>query len=99
RDCHVTGVQTCALPIYQRGAFQHESRRPGHPPRACPAAAICGRLHRMTLSEFPDDWQTALCVAAHPDDLEYGTAAVVAGWTAAEIGRASGRERVESADG
>ena len=35
----------------------------------------------MTLAEFPDDWQTALCVAAHPDDLEYGTAAVVAGWT------------------
>lgn len=37
----------------------------------------------MTLAEFPDDWQTALCVAAHPDDLEYGTAAAVAGWTAA----------------
>ncbi|WP_256841251.1 PIG-L deacetylase family protein [Ornithinimicrobium cryptoxanthini] len=37
----------------------------------------------MTLTQFPDDWQTALCVAAHPDDLEYGTAAVVAGWTAA----------------
>jgi len=36
----------------------------------------------MTLAEFPDDWQTALCVAAHPDDLEYGTAAAVAGWTA-----------------
>lgn len=37
----------------------------------------------MALEEFPDDWQTALCVAAHPDDLEYGTAAAVAGWTAA----------------
>jgi LmbE family N-acetylglucosaminyl deacetylase len=37
----------------------------------------------MTLDEFPQDWQTALCVAAHPDDLEYGTAAAVAGWTAA----------------
>lgn len=37
----------------------------------------------MTLAEFPNDWQTALCVAAHPDDLEYGTAAAVAGWTAA----------------
>jgi LmbE family N-acetylglucosaminyl deacetylase len=26
-----------------------------------------------------------LCVAAHPDDLEYGTAAAVAGWTAAGV--------------
>lgn len=36
----------------------------------------------MSLAPFPDDWQTALCVVAHPDDLEYGTAAAVAGWTA-----------------
>jgi LmbE family N-acetylglucosaminyl deacetylase len=28
-----------------------------------------------------EDWQRALCVAAHPDDLEYGTAAAVAKWT------------------
>jgi LmbE family N-acetylglucosaminyl deacetylase len=32
---------------------------------------------------FPDDWQTALCIAAHPDDLEYGTAGAVAAWTRA----------------
>lgn len=38
----------------------------------------------MTTTEpFPTDWQRALCVVAHPDDLEYGTAAAVAGWTAA----------------
>lgn len=37
----------------------------------------------MTLAPFPEDWQTALCIAAHPDDLEYGTAAAVAAWTAA----------------
>ncbi|SOC52529.1 PIG-L deacetylase family protein [Ornithinimicrobium cerasi] len=36
-----------------------------------------------TLETFPDDWQTALCIAAHPDDIEYGTAAAVATWTAA----------------
>ncbi|MGI8948420.1 MAG: PIG-L deacetylase family protein [Ornithinimicrobium sp.] len=36
----------------------------------------------MTLPSFPEDWQTALCVAAHPDDLEYGLAAAVARWTA-----------------
>ena len=35
------------------------------------------------LEPFPTDWQRALCVAAHPDDLEYGTAAAVAGWTQA----------------
>lgn len=29
-----------------------------------------------------EDWQRALCVAAHPDDLEYGAAAAVARWTA-----------------
>jgi LmbE family N-acetylglucosaminyl deacetylase len=37
----------------------------------------------MTLHPFPSDWHRALCIAAHPDDLEYGTAAAVAGWTAA----------------
>lgn len=29
-----------------------------------------------------EDWQRALCIAAHPDDMEYGTAAAVARWTA-----------------
>src|SRR4051812_16183407 len=28
-----------------------------------------------------EDWQRALCVAAHPDDLEYGLACAVARWT------------------
>lgn len=38
----------------------------------------------MTTTEpFPTDWQRALCVVAHPDDLEYGTAAAVAAWTEA----------------
>ena len=39
----------------------------------------------MTSSQFqalPEDWNTALAVAAHPDDLEYGTASAVARWTA-----------------
>lgn len=35
----------------------------------------------MTLEPFPQDWTTALCVAAHPDDLEYGAAIAVARWT------------------
>lgn len=35
------------------------------------------------LEPFPDDWSSALCIAAHPDDLEYGTASAVAAWTQA----------------
>jgi LmbE family N-acetylglucosaminyl deacetylase len=36
----------------------------------------------MRLQEFPDGWQRALVVVAHPDDMEYGGAAAVARWTA-----------------
>lgn len=36
-----------------------------------------------TLQPFPEDWSSALCIAAHPDDLEYGTASAVAAWTRA----------------
>ncbi len=37
----------------------------------------------MPTAPMPDDWQRALVVAAHPDDIEYGIAAAVAAWTAA----------------
>lgn len=33
------------------------------------------------LEPMPADWRRALAVVAHPDDLEYGCAAAVAGWT------------------
>lgn len=33
------------------------------------------------LPAMPTDWQRALAVVAHPDDLEYGAAAAVAHWT------------------
>ncbi|MEY9214259.1 PIG-L family deacetylase [Thermobifida halotolerans] len=33
------------------------------------------------LAPMPEDWQRALAVVAHPDDLEYGAAAAVAAWT------------------
>ncbi|MPY95027.1 MAG: PIG-L family deacetylase [Acidimicrobiia bacterium] len=36
----------------------------------------------MTLEAMPEDWSSALCVAAHPDDLEYGAAIAVSRWTA-----------------
>ncbi len=35
------------------------------------------------LEAFPDDWERALAVVAHPDDLEYGAASAVARWTRA----------------
>ena len=35
------------------------------------------------LDDFPDDWERALVVVAHPDDVEWGASAAVAAWTAA----------------
>ncbi|WP_035841482.1 PIG-L deacetylase family protein [Kitasatospora azatica] len=34
------------------------------------------------LQPLDEDWQRALAVVAHPDDMEYGAAAAVARWTA-----------------
>ncbi len=36
--------------------------------------------HNDQLKPMPDDWRRALAVVAHPDDLEYGCAAAIAGW-------------------
>ncbi|KAA0023332.1 PIG-L deacetylase family protein [Antrihabitans cavernicola] len=33
------------------------------------------------MEPLPEQWQRGLVIAAHPDDIEYGTAAVVARWT------------------
>ncbi|GLY97712.1 PIG-L deacetylase family protein [Actinoplanes sp. NBRC 103695] len=33
------------------------------------------------LPALPEDWERCLCVAAHPDDIEYGAASAVARWT------------------
>lgn len=33
------------------------------------------------MEPFPEDWQRALVVVAHPDDMEYGGAAAIAAWT------------------
>jgi LmbE family N-acetylglucosaminyl deacetylase len=35
----------------------------------------------MTMEAFPEDWDRALAVVAHPDDMEYGAASAVARWT------------------
>jgi LmbE family N-acetylglucosaminyl deacetylase len=34
-----------------------------------------------SLEPLPEDWERALCVVAHPDDMEFGGAAAVARWT------------------
>lgn len=49
--------------------------------------AVLGEQQRQ-LEPMPEDWQRALAVVAHPDDLEYGAAAAIAEWTTAgrEIG-------------
>lgn len=33
------------------------------------------------LAQVPEDWSRLLAIAAHPDDLEYGTSCAVARWT------------------
>lgn len=34
-----------------------------------------------SLQPLDEDWQSALCIVAHPDDMEFGAAAAVARWT------------------
>lgn len=34
------------------------------------------------LKPMPEDWERALAIVAHPDDMEYGMSAAVARWTA-----------------
>ena len=36
---------------------------------------------QSSLKPLPEDWDRALAVAAHPDDLEYGAASAIARWT------------------
>ncbi len=33
------------------------------------------------LQPFPDDFNSVLCIVAHPDDLEFGAASAIAKWT------------------
>ena len=33
------------------------------------------------LQPMPADWERALAIVAHPDDLEYGASSAIAGWT------------------
>lgn len=35
----------------------------------------------IAVEQVPEEWQRGLVIVAHPDDIEYGTAAAVARWT------------------
>ncbi len=41
------------------------------------------RVAPVPLLPLPEDWDRALAVVAHPDDLEFGASSAVARWTAA----------------
>src|SRR5262249_12050703 len=59
-------------------------RTPNRDP-TCPAKRLDGMLAPMDkpppLEALPEDWTRALAVVAHPDDMEFGSAAAVARWT------------------
>jgi LmbE family N-acetylglucosaminyl deacetylase len=38
-------------------------------------------MNTQPFESLPEDWERALCVVAHPDDMEFGAAAAVARWT------------------
>ncbi len=43
-------------------------------------------VEQPVVEVLPDaDFHRVLCVVAHPDDVEYGTSAAVAKWTAAGV--------------
>src|SRR5260370_21647282 len=80
RDSSVTGVQTCALPIYRRRADVHAVVH-AHPPTATGFAVAGIALDRPLIAE------AVVTLGAVPV-IPYGQPSTE------EIGRASGRERV-----
>jgi LmbE family N-acetylglucosaminyl deacetylase len=40
-------------------------------------------MSTRNLEPIPDDWDVAVAIAAHPDDLEYGASSAIAKWTTA----------------
>ena len=42
---------------------------------------MLGHMDIDLLETLDEDWDRALCVVAHPDDMEFGAAAAVARWT------------------
>src|SRR5207253_6690271 len=93
RDVHVTGVQTCALPISAATA----ARRPGR--RAAAAAAPHAVLTRgpSVHAGCDDEWTPPLIVKLlHLCDSLFPIGGFAYSDGLEEIGRASCRERVQS---
>lgn len=65
----------------------HSQRNPRHATGG--PANLAPMTTETPLSELDEDWQRALAVVAHPDDLEYGASSAFARWTA------QGKEVVE----
>src|SRR5436305_115212 len=63
----------------RRSSSQPSAMR-AHVTSAMSRAATCGSM--PDVEPIDEGFATALCVVAHPDDLEYGVASVVARWTA-----------------
>ncbi len=58
------------------GACPCETSQPSNRARGGPL-----KQRSEHLTALPEDWDRALAIVAHPDDLEYGAAAAVARWT------------------
>src|SRR5690606_39911668 len=82
RDFHVTGVQTCALPIYRTSGL----RRRGGAGRGRASGALLSRRGDLAV-DFPGG-----AVPGRPGGRERAAGGTRGG---AEIGRASCRERVQ----
>lgn len=73
---------------FRRAGNLAQDRRKRQPVGRCQAINFVGSVTGMSdlrsadpvLPAFDESWSSALCVAAHPDDLEYGLAAAVDRW-------------------
>ena len=46
-----------------------------------PGTGMLGHVDVEPFKPLPESWDRALCIVAHPDDMEFGAAAAVARWT------------------
>src|SRR5207249_6438257 len=93
RDRNVTGVQTCALPIWRRenaSAPHRQGRRAALSPGDVAPARSAGTLHRRLIAISDRDVSGKGRVIVAPGRGRAGEG------TGQQIGRASCRERVES---
>src|SRR5690606_39807456 len=98
RDFHVTGVQTCALPIYPPTADPSTGRLYASHRRSCSAAGYLGPTDGVDVDD--PSYAGVSEGGATPNETPT-TGRTVAAWApvaGAQIGRASCRERERSAE-